>query len=366
MWTFLFAVIGTIGGSIVAAVFVISGLARQFIFENDLAGFGPLLAMGWIQVGGMLLGIAVGFRKDLRKSRERSGRRFRSLLKSGLGLACYVALSFIILGPIPVINPVAMVAMFAFMPLNEFQHRRTLEQVRERVKSDQEPGKSHMNSARLRSNGSLDPTFLSSNIQQESRATPAPQRSEPSWQGNVQHPNPKGLTTEEKLRLAVSQFRERPGNVKLICRNSSEPTANPVPGDFEARDFDWGFSFRFGIQCGDSDRATGRPEGSGFEVSGGLDRETVRRITMSYRGKLRACYERAQLSQPRLAGQVVIHYEISGKGAVLTASIKASDTNSSMLDSCLLEMVRQMMFPEAPSGANTLVSFPFTFEARSN
>jgi hypothetical protein len=110
----------------------------------------------------------------------------------------------------------------------------------------------------------------------------------------------------------------------------------------------------------------GLDDGSDSEVQGGLDRETVRRVIKSNRGKIRACYERALLSQPQLAGRVVTLFEVSAKGTVLSASVKASDVQSQTLESCLVEVVRGMAFPSSPTGASTKVSYPFVFQARGN
>ncbi|NDD92874.1 hypothetical protein EBZ37_12390, partial [bacterium] len=99
----------------------------------------------------------------------------------------------------------------------------------------------------------------------------------------------------------------------------------------------------------------GSDEGLGADVQGGLDRETVRRVIQSYRGKIRACYERAQISKPKLAGRVVPQFEISPKGPVVSASVKASTAGSPVLESCLLDVIREMQFPMAASGMSTRV-----------
>lgn len=109
----------------------------------------------------------------------------------------------------------------------------------------------------------------------------------------------------------------------------------------------------------------GLQEANGTDVQGGLDRETVRRVIVSNRGRIRACYERALLSQPKLAGRVVTQFEISPKGTVLSASVKSSDAASGTLESCLVDVVRGMEFPAAPTGKGTQVVYPFVFQARS-
>ncbi|MBI4925530.1 MAG: FHA domain-containing protein [Bdellovibrio sp.] len=129
--------------------------------------------------------------------------------------------------------------------------------------------------------------------------------------------------------------------------------------------------------------AIGRPGGSGsgggelgkdiefgkidegvFQVSGGLDRETVRRVIFSYRGQIRSCYERALVVSPRLGGRLVFRWDIAGGGNVIRADVKTSETSSSALDGCVLGVIEAMKFPQAPSGRGTTVIYPFVFQKK--
>jgi TonB family protein len=101
------------------------------------------------------------------------------------------------------------------------------------------------------------------------------------------------------------------------------------------------------------------------EVSGGLDRETVRRIIMQYRGQIRTCYERALLIAPQLAGRVTLNWTISPSGPVIKAQIKSSTSNSPSLDGCVKDVIKSMAFPAAQNGRPTTVIYPFIFQARS-
>jgi TonB family protein len=72
------------------------------------------------------------------------------------------------------------------------------------------------------------------------------------------------------------------------------------------------------------------------------------------------------MAAPKLAGRVVTQFDISPKGAVISANVRNSDVQSKTLESCLVEVVKQMAFPEAPTGVGTRVIYPFVFQARSN
>lgn len=101
------------------------------------------------------------------------------------------------------------------------------------------------------------------------------------------------------------------------------------------------------------------------DVSGGLDRETVRRIILQYRSQIRTCYERALLSSPKLAGRVTYNWTISSAGPVVKASIIKSNVGSPVLESCVMGVIKSMNFPAAKNGQPTIVIYPFVFQARS-
>jgi hypothetical protein len=118
----------------------------------------------------------------------------------------------------------------------------------------------------------------------------------------------------------------------------------------------------------------GKGAGSGFEfgsldvggmkVSGGLDRETVRRVIASYRNQIRTCYEKALLSRAKLQGRILYTWNITAAGPVSTAEITKSTVGSPTLESCVLEVIKGMNFPVAGNGNPTTVIYPFEFQSR--
>lgn len=101
----------------------------------------------------------------------------------------------------------------------------------------------------------------------------------------------------------------------------------------------------------------------GFQVSGGLDRETVRRVIMANRRKIERCYNQAITSNPRLAGKVTFRWIIAGaSGYVLQVGKTQSELkNAIAFESCLQDVIRAMQFPQAPNGQSTTVIYPFIF-----
>lgn len=103
-----------------------------------------------------------------------------------------------------------------------------------------------------------------------------------------------------------------------------------------------------------------------FSVEGGgLDRETVRRVIAANRGKIRTCYERALLASPKLLGRVSYKWAIAPTGPVVQAEIKQSTLDSSNLKACVLQVIREMVFPVAVNGLPTRVIYPFVFQSKN-
>jgi len=114
---------------------------------------------------------------------------------------------------------------------------------------------------------------------------------------------------------------------------------------------------------------SGSPFGSladqgGISISGGLDRETVRRVVAGYRGRIRTCYEQALVRKPKVQGRVVERWTISPSGAVQVAQQQSSTLADGPLEACVLEVVRAMVFPAAQNKQPTVVIYPFVFETR--
>ncbi len=109
----------------------------------------------------------------------------------------------------------------------------------------------------------------------------------------------------------------------------------------------------------------GSTEGGDFSVAGGgLDRETVRRIILSYRSQIRTCYERGLISNPNLEGRIVYKWQITPAGSVISAQIYKATLESSNLKTCVLDVIQGMNFPKSPNGLPTTVIYPFVFQGK--
>jgi hypothetical protein len=97
-------------------------------------------------------------------------------------------------------------------------------------------------------------------------------------------------------------------------------------------------------------------------VQGNIDREAVAKAVNSHLQEVRACYERALLKDPGLAGKVVLEWTISTAGRVVTAKTKTSSLRNSAVEGCILQSLKTWQFPVARGGV-VIVSYPFLFNS---
>lgn len=114
---------------------------------------------------------------------------------------------------------------------------------------------------------------------------------------------------------------------------------------------------------GTSTNAIGEGAGS-FTVSGGLDKDTVRKIIQSYRPQVRACYDRALVASPNLQGRISYSWKILPDGSVTDAKILKDTMDSANLKTCVLGIIKKMQFPKAPNEMSTAVIYPFVFQGK--
>ncbi|MGA9523505.1 MAG: AgmX/PglI C-terminal domain-containing protein, partial [Myxococcaceae bacterium] len=97
-------------------------------------------------------------------------------------------------------------------------------------------------------------------------------------------------------------------------------------------------------------------------VQGTIDREAVAKTVNSHLQEVRACYERALLKEPGLAGKVVLEWNISTGGTVVSARTKSSTLRNGEVEGCILRSLKTWKFPPAKGGV-VIVSYPFLFNS---
>ncbi len=106
----------------------------------------------------------------------------------------------------------------------------------------------------------------------------------------------------------------------------------------------------------------GRASVRSIGVQGTIDKEAVAKVINSHLAEVSACYERALLREPGLAGKIVLEWNISTSGTVTTAKTKSSTMKSSAVEACILTSLKTWKFPPA-KGAGVVISYPFLFNS---
>lgn len=103
-----------------------------------------------------------------------------------------------------------------------------------------------------------------------------------------------------------------------------------------------------------------------MEVSGGLTKEDIRKSLRDNQRAIRNCYERALLSKSHLEGRLGLRWKINPTGSVESISIQNTTVGMPSLENCVLEVVRRIIFPQAPNKMPTTVIYPFVFTPKRN
>lgn len=96
-------------------------------------------------------------------------------------------------------------------------------------------------------------------------------------------------------------------------------------------------------------------------VEGGLDKASVKSAISGYKNEIRTCFERALRLKSAINGRVIYKFQISSNGSTQWVQILKSDVDSSTLVSCVQDVIKNIVFPKAKNGQNTIVIYPFQF-----
>jgi outer membrane biosynthesis protein TonB len=82
------------------------------------------------------------------------------------------------------------------------------------------------------------------------------------------------------------------------------------------------------------------------------------------RDRARVCYDKAKKENPRLAGDVVIHFVLDPDGKVQEAELNQERSTIALPDltSCIIDVLKSLPFPPSSRGMETKVNYPFNFK----
>jgi len=123
-------------------------------------------------------------------------------------------------------------------------------------------------------------------------------------------------------------------------------------------------SYGKGVGLGEKSDIQISAGGSEESFAGSIDREAVRRTVRQALAQFKACYEREYRKNTKIAGKVVVKWDIDDKGTAKNAHIvkNVSTINNESVEECVRLRMLSLKFPEAPPGTWAEISFPFLFE----
>lgn len=188
-----------------------------------------------------------------------------------------------------------------------------------------------------------------------------------------------GRTAEVALGDIVLRFRKR-GDAVAIDRIESPPppkvallsesnraVLDNVITNAQLHDLgDFGGGQVEGSAAGGTGTTHDKPGSVAYGTSsgefGGYTAEEIDRVVKSRVGVLRACYQKELASTPKLAGKLVVTFQIGGDGAVKSTEIaKGTTLTNERVQACIQAQVMRLEFP--PKAADATVTYPFLFSA---
>lgn len=109
----------------------------------------------------------------------------------------------------------------------------------------------------------------------------------------------------------------------------------------------------------------GKGKSGDGDITGGLDKAQVLAVINEHRREIRTCYESALMIRNDLNGIVRLNFTINSAGSVSEVKILNSDVDSSILENCIINVIKEMSFPEAKNKMPTTVVYPFVFKRSS-
>lgn len=97
---------------------------------------------------------------------------------------------------------------------------------------------------------------------------------------------------------------------------------------------------------------------------GSLDGRKVASVIKRRSSALKACYEKRLKRDPKLAGKVVVQFEILPSGRIGATTVKKNTTKDAELAKCLSSTIKRFRFPK-PDGGSINFAFPFVFSPQN-
>lgn len=95
---------------------------------------------------------------------------------------------------------------------------------------------------------------------------------------------------------------------------------------------------------------------------GEISKDQVEKALERALSRFQYCYEKSLLSQPNLAGTLVMEWVISANGKAQSVKVVRSELNQASLHLCVAKEIGQVDFPK-PKGGSVTIQYPFAFSS---
>ncbi len=101
-------------------------------------------------------------------------------------------------------------------------------------------------------------------------------------------------------------------------------------------------------------------------ASGSRTPEQISAFVAEHRGEVRPCVSKEQKNDPTLGGDVVLRLVLTPSGKVRELTVNRTETTlpSETAITCVSDIVRTWQFPASSDNMDTVVNYPFTFNAK--
>ena len=96
-------------------------------------------------------------------------------------------------------------------------------------------------------------------------------------------------------------------------------------------------------------------------LEGGLKNHEVRRVIERNHARFKWCYEKELSRDPNLSGKIAVYFTIAPNGRVAKASLRESSMGDDTVETCVVEKMESLQFPNPRGGGVVVVTYPFVF-----
>lgn len=96
----------------------------------------------------------------------------------------------------------------------------------------------------------------------------------------------------------------------------------------------------------------------------GKTQASVQKIITDHQKEFYSCYQNSLKSRPQLQGRVTLQFELDSQGKILRSEIIRTSLQDPKTELCIIDQLKRLKFPGAPTGLTLVVEHVFRFSPR--